>query len=668
MGRPFGSPANQPGMTFPKASLAAGLLLLTALTAGGQERPNVVLIFPDNIGVGEVASYGGARGVPTPHIDRIGAEGIRLTNFNVEYTCVPSRIALLTGRYAARTGENYFEGITLWEETLAERLRELGYATGLFGKWDIGGPDWEGQRAPTDQGFDRWYGIPGTSHVAQFTEMPGFDPGRDPVPHVWEGTRGQRSRQVKPFDLEARRTIDREAAERAIAFMRENAAVGKPFFVYYPMTQLHLPALPHPDKAGSTGAGDMGDAMADVDYNTGLLMAELERLGIAHNTLLIWCADNGAELRRPWRGSSGPWRGFYNSAMEGGIRTPAVIRWPDRIGPGQVSNDLWHETDLFQTIIAAAGGDPGPRQSRILDGANQLTYLQGATTRSARESALFLNRFGKIMAVKWHNWKLWYDFKTELPDPEPGNRVRLFDLQADPQESVDVKDYYPWVIGIMDSIAQGYEQSLTAYPRVPESANRSGEYVPPAPGSGKPEPAYERTDRIPPGPRSEALPRPDFTGSWSTAELSTVSVINREAADRVPDLGSGWGDRISIKQNQEGLEVERAAFTAREIQPLQRYFFPLDAPEAASPITMGRSEHPPVCSGTWDGNRLVLTTRYAFQGPDGTWQEARQTQTLWLEAAPGTPWEPRLVVETTRHGALGGRTVTNRTRYNRGYR
>lgn len=655
-------------MTLPKAFCAACLLLLTALAAAAQQQPNVVLIFPDNIGVGEVASFGGARGVPTPHIDQIGAEGIRLTNFNVEYTCVPSRIALLTGRYATRTGENYFEGVALWEQTLAERLRALGYATGLFGKWDIGGPAWEGERAPTDQGFDRWYGIPGTSHVAQFTEMPGFDAERNPVPYVWEGIHGQPSRKVKPFDLEARRTLDREAAEHAIAFMRENAEKGTPFFVYYPMTQLHLPALPHPDKAGSTGAGDMGDAMADVDHNTGLIMAELERLGIAAQTLLIWCTDNGAEMRRPWRGSPGPWRGFYNSAMEGGVRTPAVIRWPSRIKPGQVSNDPLHETDLFTSIVAAAGGDVSPPSDRIIDGQNQLPFLEGHTPHSMRESALFMNRFGKIMALKWHNWKLWYDFRTEIPDPEPENRVRLFDLQADPREEVDVKDYYPWVVGIMDSIARVYEQSLIAFPRVPESANRSGLYNPPARGSGIPEPAYDRTDRKPLGPRSEALPRPDFTGSWSTGALSTVSVINREATLEVPDLGSGWGDRLSIRQTPQALEVERAAFTAREIQPLQRYQYPLDGSQAESRVTMGRSEHPPICSGEWEGNRLVLTTRFAFQGPEGVWREALQTQTLWLEAAPGTPWEPLLVVETARPGVLGGQTVTNRTYYNRGYR
>ncbi|MFZ1526755.1 MAG: sulfatase-like hydrolase/transferase [Saprospiraceae bacterium] len=119
-----------------------------------QNQPNIVLIFGDNIGVGEVNSYGGVRGVPTPNIDKIGKEGIRLTNFNVEYTCTPSRISIMTGRYAMRTGEDYFSGITLWENTIAEILQTKGYKTAVYGKWDVSGDDWIGKREPTQQGFD----------------------------------------------------------------------------------------------------------------------------------------------------------------------------------------------------------------------------------------------------------------------------------------------------------------------------------------------------------------------------------------------------------------------------------------------------------------------------------------------------------------------------------
>lgn len=648
--------------------LLISLLLVTTLhSAYSQNKPNVILIFPDNIGVGEVNAYGGVRGVPTPNIDKIGKEGIRLTNFNVEYSCTPSRIALMTGRYAARAGDDYYSGTTLWENTLAEQLKTAGYATALFGKWDIGGDNWLGKREPTHQGFDEWYGIPGTSHLSQFTAMKGF-PKDQEIPYIWEGIAGQTSKKVKPFDVAARRSIDREAAEKSVSFIRKSAEKKKPFFLYYPMTQLHFPALPHPDKAGTTGAGDMGDAMADVDYNVGLILKELEKLGIDKNTIVIWCSDNGAELRRPWRGSSGPWRGYYNSAMEGGVRTPCVIRWPGHIKDGQVSNEMVHEVDLFTTIAAAAGVPYTPKDCKI-DGINLLPFLESKQNHSNRENAIFMNRNGGVMAVKWHDWKLWYNFKTELPDADPDNLVRLFDLRVDPQEEIDVKDHYPWVIGIMDAIVKEYELSLVQFPRVSAQANAADPYLPPPVGSGKLIPTYTRTDRATLGSRSAALPNPDFSGSWSTAELQTVSVINRSDKPKVATLGSGWGEKISILQRSDYLDIERVVFNPRELQEMVQYRYALNGTSTENSINTGRSQKPSVSTAKWQDNRLVITTTLPYQNPkNGMWQEHKTIQTLWLEDATNAPWEPKLVVETFRVGVLGGISSTNRTVYSKGYR
>jgi arylsulfatase len=557
--------------------------------------------------------------------------------------------------------------MTLWEVTIAEALKSLGYSTALFGKWHVGGSDWKSRREPTHQGFDEWWGIPGTSHTAQFTSFESFDSTRAGVPYIWEGRAGKPSRRVKPYNLETRRTIDREAAERGIEFMKRNVKKGKPFFFYYPMTQVHFPTLPHPDFAGTTGAGDMGDAMADVDYNVGLILKAIEELGIENNTIVIWCTDNGAEMRRPWRGSAGPWRGYYNSAMEGGIRTPCVIRWPGRIKAGQVSNDVVHEVDLFPTIAAAAGAPGILPDDRHIDGVNQLPFLEGKQVHSSRESVIFLAREGDVMAVKWRNWKLWYHFRTEMPDPDPDNLVRLFDLGVDPREEIDVKDFYPWVISIMDRIVAEYEASLEVHPRVPGGIDDP--YVPPPAGSGSPVRTYSRTDRGDLGPRSEALPNPDFSGSWSTAALSSAPPTGRPAPPPVPTLGSGWGDRISIVHNAERLEVERVIFVPREIQPLVRYRFALDGSETKNPVTMGRTGPAPTSTTAWNGNQLVITTHYPFQGPEnGCWLTNKVTQTMWLQPATRTPWEPSLVVETTRGGALSGPPSTNRTVYSRGYR
>lgn len=641
---------------------------LFAFGAYAQKRPNVVLIFPDNLGMGEIASYGGVRGVPTPNIDQIGKEGIRLTNFNVEYSCTPSRASIMTGRYATRTGETYGEGLMHWEVTIAEALRSLGYATALFGKWDLGGDDdWLGKREPTQQGFDEWYGIPTTSHWSQFSSFNGFSDTKVPVPYIWEGVAGKISQKVKPFDLQTRRTLDREAAEKAVRFMENNVQKNKPFFLYYPMTQLHFPGLPHPDKAGTTGAGDMGDSMADVDFNTGLILNALKKLGIEKNTLVIWCSDNGAELRRPWRGSTGAWRGYYNSAMEGGIRTPCVIRWPERIKAGQVSNEMVHEMDLFPTIAAAVGSPEIVPTDRAIDGVNQLPFLEAKQSHSNRESAIFMNSTGKVMAVKWKDWKFWYYFKTEVPDPNPDNLVRLFDLRADPAEETDVKDYYPWVVSKMDKIVKDYETSLVKYPRVP--ANQADPYTPPPVGSGKPVEVYARTDRATLPNRTEAIANPDFTGAWSTAVLDTRSPLITTERPIVPTLGSGWGDKIDIRQKDNLLLVEKVFFTPRDLQPLIRLKYALDGSKTENNVNLGHSDNTTISTCKWENNRLVITTTHTYlDSKTKQKQESKVVQTVWLSAATAAPWEPVLIVETTREAVNEGLSATNRTVYTRGYR
>lgn len=435
-------------------------------------RPNVVLMFADNLGWGEVGVYGSVRGVPTPRLDRLAAEGIRLNNFNVEFSCTVSRAALFTGRYAVRAGADQTNGMTLWEITMAEALKSLGYATGHYGKWHLGGFNWQGKREPTDQGFDEWYGIPLTSNDAQITTTPGWDSTKTPAPYIWEGKAGEPARKVKVFDLDSRRTIDRESAQRGIAFMERNVRAAKPFFLYYPMTQIHFPTLAHPDFAGKTGAGDIGDAMADVDYNVGLMLDAIKRLGIERNTLVFWCTDNGAEARRPWRGSSGPWNGFYNSMMEGGIRTPCVVRWPGHIPAGQVTNEIVHEVDIFPTIAAAVGGDIVPKD-RAIDGVNQLPFFEGKQKNSNRENVVFFAG-SQVRAVKWRDWKFHYFFS---PDPgAPGSSARLFNLRSDPKEETDIKEFNPAVLSVMDKIVADFMATTRRYPNVPTGARDP--YVP----------------------------------------------------------------------------------------------------------------------------------------------------------------------------------------------
>jgi arylsulfatase len=289
------------------------------------------------------------------------------------------------------------------------------------------------------------------------------------------------------------------------------------------MTQVHFPTLTHPDFAGRTGAGDIGDAMADVDFNVGLILETLERLSIDRNTIVLWCTDNGPEGRRPWRGSSGPWRGFYNSVMEGGIRTPCVIRWPARIPRGQISNEIVHELDLFPTLAAAAGADIPT--DRPIDGVNILPFLEGRQQHSGRESALFFTG-NQIRAVKWKDWKFHYAFMPEPRVTEPP-LMRLFNLRSDPREESDIKDANPWAIGLFDGIVAEFNASVERFPNLP--ADTRDPYVPRGAANG----ALTRCS-IPDvgGPRHRG--RRTIHADARRLDLETVG---RRQAERLPDLG-----------------------------------------------------------------------------------------------------------------------------------
>jgi arylsulfatase len=350
----------------------------------------------------------------------------------------------------------------------------VGYATALFGKWHLGGANWIRGRTPIDQGFDEWYGIPNTSNEAQTTTSPAFNPATTEAPFIWEQKAGGPATKVKVFDLESRRTLDREAALKSVDFMERSARAGRPFFLFYPITQVHFPTLAHPDFAGKTGAGDIGDAMADVDHNVGIILSALDRLGLTRNTLVFWCTDNGPEGRRPWRGSAGPWRGFYNSVMEGGIRTPCVIRWPARIPRGRASNEIVHELDIFPTIAAAAGADIVPKD-RPIDGVNILPFLEGKRAGSGRDHVLYFTGT-QVRAVKWKDWKFHYAFMPEPRVTEPP-LMRLFNLRSDPREESDIKDVNPWAIGVFDRLVADFNTTVERFPNVP--ARAPDPYVPP---------------------------------------------------------------------------------------------------------------------------------------------------------------------------------------------
>ena len=244
-------------------TLAASVLLLlfcVSQPAFAKDTPNVLLVFLDNFGWGEPGFNGGGiiRGAATPNLDRLSDEGLRLTNFNVEVQCTPSRSAIMTGRYAIRSGNGTVPlgegvyGLVQWEVTMAEMFSAAGYATGMFGKWHLGRTE---GRFPTDQGFDEWYGVPNSTDESVYSSLPGFAESGVSETFVMEGKKGSAPKKVRPYRLDYRPLIDRDLTDKAIDFMERQAKSKKPFFVYLPYTATHFPTMPHPDFAGKSGKG-----------------------------------------------------------------------------------------------------------------------------------------------------------------------------------------------------------------------------------------------------------------------------------------------------------------------------------------------------------------------------------------------------------------------------
>lgn len=452
------------------AALVGVLALITATAAQAADKPNIVFVLMDNLGYGEVGSYGGGilRGVPTPRIDKLATEGTRLLNFNVEATCTPSRSAIMTGRHPIRSGthsvsmDGKHDGLTLWEVTIAELLSGQGYATALFGKWHLGSDQ---SRMPTGQGFDEWFGILHSTDESYWPEAVGFKESGVEPGHIMEGRKGEPSRELEIYDVKQRRLIDTEITRRAVDFMKRSVKAGKPFYAYVPFTFAHVPVLPHPDFVGKTGFGNFPDALAEMDFHVGQLLDAVDELGIRDNTIFVFVSDNGPDPDFPHQGTSGPWSGYMGTHMEGSSRTPFIIRWPGQIPAGRVSNEIVHETDTFTTFAKIAGA-PVP-QDRPIDGVDQTEFLLGKKETSNREGILLFVA-DRLEAVKWRNWKLHlYDVQRDWHSPSLKLVFpKLFNLILDPKEEYPVFSENTWVLKPMNKMIAEFMGSTQKNPLI----------------------------------------------------------------------------------------------------------------------------------------------------------------------------------------------------------
>ena len=445
-----------------------------ALPAAGRP-PNIIYFLVDNLGYGELGCYGGGilRGADTRRIDGFAGEGMKLLNFAPEAQCSPSRAALMTGRYAIRSGNHTVAlpgdegGLVAWEKTMGDVLSAQGYATACYGKWHIGASD---GRWPTDHGFDEWLGIPRTWDESLWPDDPWYDPKRDGITHVLESRKGEKVRAVKQLTQAVRRDIDAEFLERSKAFMKRSVEEDRPFFLYFNHSLMHFPILPRAEFKGRSGQGEWADCLLQLDADFGTLLDHLKELGIDGDTIVVFSGDNGPEEMEPWRGHPGFFDGSYFTGMEGSLRTPCLVRYPGKVPPGARSNEIIHITDMFTTLLRWAGTDaPG---DRVIDGVDQRAFLEGKQKNSAREG--FPYWMGETLyGVKWRDFKLAFHMQKTLAEPAQKLATPyLINLIVDPKERkpFDFPYVHSWTSIHFGKILKEFAASVQREPLIPAGA------------------------------------------------------------------------------------------------------------------------------------------------------------------------------------------------------
>ncbi|MCH7226254.1 sulfatase [Haloferula sp. A504] len=439
-------------------------LALLAVSAARARQPNVIVIFTDDQGYEDLGCFGSKR-IKTPHLDQMAAEGMKLTNFYAQPVCGVSRAALMTGCYPIRVGEpgNIKRLHTVphpKEVTMAEVLRDAGYATALIGKWHLtenkkGDPGgFDRSTMPNAQGFDHFYGTPLFNGYTVFVKDTKF---RSPI---------FRNEEVLVQAVESWDTITRDYTREAITWIEKQRE--QPFFLYLAHNLPHIPVGASPEFKGKSAYGPYGDTIEEIDASYGEILAALKRLDLDADTLIVFTSDNGPWIEttrgmkpggkpfipRDHSGSAAPLRGWKMSAWEGGCRVPFLIRWPGRIPAGRVSDDILTTMDLLPTFASLAGAR---LPSATLDGVDASAFLTGKADQSPRDEYLYYSGC-LLTGVRSGKWKL------VLPRPAnpPGTgwwgrmleaipEVRLYDLDADPGETTDQAGAHP---GVVDALQQ----------------------------------------------------------------------------------------------------------------------------------------------------------------------------------------------------------------------
>ncbi len=462
-------------------TLFSGSVTQVTAADSSAKKPNVIIIFIDDMGYGDIGPFGATK-QKTPHLDRMAAEGMKMTSFYAAPVCSVSRAQLLTGCYGPRISVTgvYFPasaaGLNPEEITIAERMKEVGYATMCIGKWHVGD---QPEFLPTNQGFDHYLGFPYSNDMQRAAE--GTTTAVMPL-----------VRDDKVEDLvtnEQQSLITGRYTEEAVKFITDNK--DKPFFLYFPHTAVHTPIYPGPDFQGKSDNGRYGDWVEEIDASTGTVLDTLKKLKIADNTLVIFTSDNG-----PWLikgkdgGSSGPLRGGKGSTWEGGVREPTIAWWPGHVPAGKSCDAVAGTIDLLPTCMALTGRTAP--DTPVIDGKDISSLLLGTSNESPREAHYYFQGTS-LDAVRQGPWKLALKEQKEtmgkgVSDDVKGTKLRLYNLNADIGEKNNVAEQNPEVVARLQALADKMEAELSgkdATGRRPAGKASSPKTLYPTAGKGK---------------------------------------------------------------------------------------------------------------------------------------------------------------------------------------
>jgi arylsulfatase len=480
-----------------------GSLFLAQSVQGQAKKPNILVIFGDDIGQANISRYThGLVGYMTPHIDSIGEEGMTFTDYYAENSCTAGRSSFITGQSPVRTGLSKVGvpgapvGLQKRDITIAEALKPLGYATGQFGKNHLGDRD---EYLPTNHGFDEFFGNLYHLNAEQEPEMP-YWPKDDPAFLKVYNPRGVihsfadgKIEDTGPLNMKRMETIDDETSNAAMDFMDRQTKAGKPFFVWMNFTRMHIYTHVRESMRGQSGmpGNEYADGMVEHDQDVGKLLKKVDELGIKDNTIVIYTTDNGPNQFSWPDAATTPFRNEKDSNWEGAFRVPALIRWPGHVKANVWSNEIVSGMDWFPTLLAAAGDPtiterllkgtgPGGMAHKVhLDGYNIVAYLEGKEAHSPRKNFFYFDDDGQLVAVRFGNWKA--DFcQQRAPGgfavwSEPlvcTRTTNFFNLRMDPYERADIvsDQYYDWMvhnvyIGVQaQMLAQEFMATFKEYP------------------------------------------------------------------------------------------------------------------------------------------------------------------------------------------------------------